>query len=382
MEFGLTEEQIMARDMIREFADREMAPVIPGYERRGEFPAPIVARLGELGILGMAIPEAYGGNAFDMVSTCLVMEEIARVCASTAITVSVHNAACAAPIARFGTPEQKQRFLPAMARGAILGGFALTEPGCGSDAAALQTRAVKRGDRWILNGTKSWITNVHIGGVFVLMAVTDPGRGSRGISAFLVTPDLPGFAFGKDEDKMGLRSSLTGMIVLSDCEVPQDALLGEEGMGLRIALSTLDGGRIGVASQAVGIAQGAFDEARRYALTRTAFSQTLASFQATKFKLADMATQIDAARLLTRRAAALKDKGRRTFTREAAMAKLYASEMANRVVDAAVQIHGGYGYSREYLVERFYRDARVTTIYEGTSEIQRLVIARGLVGSA
>jgi alkylation response protein AidB-like acyl-CoA dehydrogenase len=381
VDFELTEEQRMVREMVREFADREMAPVIPALEREGTYPAAIVARLAELGILGMAIPEEFGGNAFDAVTTALVMEEIARVCASTAVTLSVHNTASAGPIVRFGSREQKSRYLPRMARGEIIGGFALTEPGCGSDAAAVATRAVRRGDRWILNGTKSWITNVRIGGVFVLMAVTDPDAGSRGISAFLVEPDMPGFSFGKDEPKMGLRSSKTGMINLVDCEVPAEFLLGEEGMGLRVAFSTLDAGRIGIAAQSVGIARGALEEARAYAKTRKAFGEALASFQAIRFMLADMATEIDAARLLTLRAASLRDSAPPggDFSREASMAKLYASEMCNRVAYKAVQIHGGYGYSAEYNVERYYRDARVTTIYEGTSEIQRIIIARKLV---
>jgi butyryl-CoA dehydrogenase len=378
MDFLLRDEQRMARDMVREFADQEMAPVAARYERAGEFPAPIVARLGDLGILGMTIPEEFGGSSFDTVSVALVMEEIARVCASTAVTVSVHTSAAAAPIVRFGSREQKARYLPAMARGEIIGGFALTEPGCGSDAAAIRTRAEKRADRWILNGTKTWITNVRIGGVFVLMAVTDPSAGPRGISAFLVEPSAPGFAFGKDEDKMGLRASATGMINLTDCELPTGALLGEEGMGLRIALSTLDGGRVGIASQAVGIARGAWEAARSYAQQRSAFGKHIADFQAVRFMLADMATEIEAARLLTLRAADMKDRGEKSFTLQAAMAKLFATEMANRVASKAVQIHGGYGYSREYAVERMYRDARVTTIYEGTSEIQRLVIARHL----
>ena len=379
MDFRLRDEQRMARDMVREFADREMAPVVPALERAGEYPAAIIRRLGELGILGMTIPEDLGGSAFDTVSVCLVMEEIARVCASTAVTVSVHNSAAASPMVVFGNRDQKARYLPAMARGDIIGGFALTEPGCGSDASAIRTRAVRRGDTYVLNGTKTWITNVHVGGVFVLMAVTDPAAGSRGISAFLVEPTDPGFSFGKDEEKMGLRSSVTGMIHLTDCEVPAHRLLGEEGMGLRVALSTLDGGRVGIASQAIGIARGAFEAARDHARQRAAFGKPIADFQAIRFMLADMAVEIDAARLLTLRAADMKDRGEKHYTAQAAMAKLYASEMANRVAYKAVQIHGGYGYSREYAVERMYRDARVTTLYEGTSEIQRLVIARHLI---
>lgn len=379
MNFDLTEEQRMVRDMVREFADREMVPHIPEMERRGEFPAEILHKLSKIGIMGMAIPEEFGGTGFDTVSITLALEEIARACASTAVTVSVHNSAAATPIVRFGTAGQKRRFLPQMASGEIIGGFALTEPGCGSDAAAMATRAVRRGDRYILNGTKSWITSARVGGVFVLMAVTDPTAGHRGISAFLVEPGMPGFSFGKDEDKMGLRCSITGMINLTDCEVPADALLGEEGMGLRVALSTLDGGRVGIAAQAVGIARAAFEDSRRYAATRTAFDGPLTSHQAIRFMLADMAVEIDAARLLAHRAACLRDLGAKDFSREASMAKLYASEMCNRVTYRAVQIHGGYGYSKEYSVERYYRDARVTTIYEGTSEIQRLIIARKLL---
>jgi len=383
MDFSLTEEQRLLRDTVREFADREMAPVVGALERRGEYPASIIASLADLGILGMSIPEEHGGTGFDTVSISLVMEEIARVCASTGVTISVHNSAAASPIVKFGTPAQKEKYLPAMARGEIIGGFALTEPGCGSDAAAITTRAVRKGDRYVLDGAKSWITNTRIGGVFVLMAVTDPGAGAKGISAFLVEPTMPGFAFGKDEEKMGLRSSVTGMINLTECEVPAGNLLGEEGQGLRVAFSTLDGGRIGIASQAVGIAQGAYDEARRYAVERNAFGKPLSGFQAIKFMLADMAMEIEAARLLTHRAASLKDRAGEgsggDFSKEASMAKLFASETCNRVAYRAVQIHGGYGYSKEYNVERYYRDARVTTIYEGTSEIQRLIIARKLL---
>ena len=380
MEFTLNEEQRMLREMVRDFADRERAPVIPSFERRGEYQAPIVRRLGDLGILGMTLPEAHGAAGFDTLGICLVLEEIARVCASTAVTLSVHNSACASPIVRFGTPAQKKRYLPGMAKGEIIGGFALTEPGSGSDAAALAARAVRRGDKYILNGTKSWVTNARIGGVYLVMAVTDPAAGRRGISSFLVEPSMPGFSFGKDEEKMGLRCSVTGMINLTDCEVPAANLLGEEGMGLRVAFSTLDGGRIGIAAQALGIARGALEEARSYAQSRRAFGGPIASFQAIRFMLADMAIELDAARLLTWRAASTKDGANEGgFGREASMAKLYASEMSNRVCYRAVQIHGGYGYSREYNVERYYRDARVTTIYEGTSEIQRIIIARRLL---
>jgi acyl-CoA dehydrogenase len=298
------------------------------------------------------------------------------------VTVSVHNTAAAGPIVKYGSVAQKSRFLPPMASGKCLGGFALTEPSAGSDAAGIRTRAVRVGDRYVLNGTKTWITNVREGGVYVLMGVTDPAGGSRGISAFLVEPSFRGFSFGKEEDKLGLRASLTGEIVLADCEVPAENLLGEEGMGLRIALSTLDAGRIGIAAQAIGIARAAFEAALSHARKREAFGAPLSKLQAIQNKIADMAVQIDAARLLTHRAAWLAESAAPSFTREASEAKLYATEMGNRVCYEALQIHGGYGYSREYAVERYVRDVRVTTLYEGTSEIQRMVIARRLTGAA
>lgn len=382
MDFDLGEEQELLRKTVREFADTEIRPVAAGLEKRGEFPHAILAGLAQLGILGMSIPEEHGGAGFGAVSTSIVMEEIAAACASTAVTVSVHNTASAGPIARFGNPEQKRRYLPRMASGEMIGGFALTEPSAGSDAAAIRTRAVRKGDRWILDGTKSWITNAHVGGVYVLMAVTDPGRGSRGITSFLVEPGFHGFSFGKDEDKLGLRASTTAEIVLNGCEVPGENLLGEEGMGLRIALATLDSGRIGIASQAIGIARSAFEAARDHVVRREAFGAPLAKLQAVQNKLADMATSLEAARLLTRRAAWLADSGARSYTREASEAKLYATESANRICYEALQLHGGYGYSKEYPVERYFRDVRVTTLYEGTSEIQRLVIARRLIDAA
>ena len=382
MDFDLSEEQRILKATVRDFAAAEILPVASSLEKEGRFPKEILARLAELGILGMVIPEEYGGAGFGAVSSALVLEEIAAACASTAVTVSVHNTAAAGPIVKYGGAAQKRRFLPPMAAGEFLGGFALTEPSAGSDAASIKTRAVRMGDRYLLNGSKTWITNVHAGGVYVLMAVTDPSAGSRGISAFLVEPSFGGFSFGKDEDKLGLRASLTGEIVLADCEVPAENLLGEEGMGLRIALSTLDAGRIGIAAQAIGIARSAFDAALSHARKREAFGGPLTKLQAIQNKLADMAVQIDAARLLTHRAAWLAESGSRSFTREASEAKLYATEMGNRVCYEALQIHGGYGYSREYAVERYVRDVRVTTLYEGTSEIQRMVIARRLTGAA
>lgn len=382
MDFDLSEEERILRQTIREFAAAEILPVADGLEKRGEFPAGIISKLAGLGILGMAIPEEHGGAGFGAVSSSIVLEELAAACASTAVTISVHNTASAGPISKFGSREQKARYLPAMASGECIGGFALTEPGAGSDAGALKATAERKGDRYILNGTKSWITNAKIGGIFVLFALTDPSQGSRGISAFIVEPSFPGFSFGKAEDKLGLRASTTGEIVLDGCEVPVENLLGEPGRGLRIALATLDQGRVGIASQAIGIARAAFEAATSHAKSRVAFGKPLARLQAIQNKIADMAVAIDAARLLTHRAAWLMDSGSREFTREASEAKLYATEMGNRVCYEALQIFGGYGYSKEYPVERYFRDVRVTTLYEGTSEIQRIVIARKLLSAA
>ena len=382
MDFGLSEDQGILRDTVREFATREIAPVAGGLEKRSEFPREILSGLAEMGILGMAIPEEFGGAGYGPLSSALVLEELAAACASTAVTVSVHNTASAGPITRFGSGAQRRKYLPRMASGEIIGGFALTEPSAGSDAGAIKATARKKGDRYLLTGTKSWITNSKIGGVYVTFALTDPAQGSRGISAFLVEPGFPGFSFGKAEDKLGLRASTTGEIVLEDCEVPEENLLGEPGKGLRIALATLDHGRVGIAAQAIGIARAAFDASREHARRREAFGAPIARLQAIQNKLADMAVQIDAARLLTWRAAWLMESGAREYTREASEAKLYATEMGNRVCYEAIQIFGGYGYSREYPVERYFRDVRVTTLYEGTSEIQRIVIARRLLAAA
>jgi len=381
MDFTLSEEQRLLRDTLRDFVRREVMPEAGDLDRKSEFPASAIRRLAEMGLLGMAIPEAYGGTGLDSVSAAVAIEEIARGSAALAVTISVSNSVCAGPIARFGTEEQRRRYLPRLARGELLGGFSLTEADSGSDAARLRTRAVRDGDGYRLSGEKAWVTNVQVGGLFVVMASTDPGRGSRGITAFLVESDFPGFSFGKIEDKMGLRSSLTGGIQLQDCRVPAGNRLGEEGEGFKIAMATLDGARIGIAAQSVGIARGALEEAVAFARQREAFGQTISQFQAIQFMLADMATAIDAARLMVHRAAWLRDRGSVPYSREASMAKLFATEMVNRAAYQAVQIHGAYGYSREYPVERYYRDARVTTIYEGTSEIQRLVIARKLLES-
>ena len=380
MDLELSSEQEMVRETVRVFAERDLRAEADRCEREESFPAVAVARAGELGLCGMIVPEEWGGSGLDCVSYAIVIEEVARVCASTAVTLSVTNSVCAYPILRFGTKEQKERYLRPLASGRVIGGFCLTEPSCGSDAGALKTRAERKGNRWILNGEKSWVTNVQIGSVFLIFAVTDSSRGKKGISAFIAEPQFPGFRFGKLEDKMGLRASKTGSVLLQDCEIPAENLLGEEGAGLSIPLASLEAGRIGIAAQAIGLAQAALEEALAYSQSRVAFGSSLAEFGATRSKLADMATSIDAARLLTWRAAANRDAGCGDGPRESSMAKLFATEMAQGVTYEAVQIHGGYGYSKEFRVERLYRDVRVTTIYEGTSEVQRIIISRSILG--
>jgi alkylation response protein AidB-like acyl-CoA dehydrogenase len=379
MDFELNEDQLMIRQMVRDFAEEQIRPGVFKRDEEGRFIDDLLPGLAELGILGMIVPERYGGAALDNVSYALAIEELARVCPSTAVTVSVTNSVCQEPILRFGTEEQKKRFLPPLAKGQQLGGFGLTEPGSGTDAGALQTKAVRDGDDYVINGAKAWITNTHVGKVFVVMAMTTPGIGSKGISAFIVTADTPGFTFLPHEKKMGLRASITSGIAFEDCRVPAENLLGEEGMGLKIALATLEVSRVGIAAQALGIAQGAFEEAVKYARERQTFGRPIADHEAIQFMIADMAARIEAARLLTYRAAALLDRKGPGQAKASSMAKLFASETAKAVCDQAVQIHGAYGYSREYAVERFYRDVRVTTIYEGTSEVQRMVIARSVL---
>jgi butyryl-CoA dehydrogenase len=392
MDFSLTDDQRLLKDTIRQFMETELRPRLRQYEKEGKFPADEVRRLGELGCCGMMVPEEWGGAAADTLTYVLMLEEVARVCASTAVTLSVTNSVVAAPIARHGTPGQKQRFLTRLAHGEWLGAFCLTEPQAGSDSAAIETRAVLAagGSAYRLTGTKSWVTNGGVASVYLVFARTEGATGARGVSAFLLTPDLPGFRVARFEDKMGLKISKTAEIRLDDCEVPAANRLGAEGQGLRIALEALDGGRVGIAAQAVGIAQGAFEAAVRYAKERRAFGKTLGEFQAIQWMLADMQTEIEAARMLTYHAAWVQNRGRARGLSplearvgpHASRAKLYASEMVNRVVYKAVQIHGSMGYSREMDVERMYRDARVITIYEGTSEIQRTVIARDLLTSS
>jgi butyryl-CoA dehydrogenase len=440
MDFSFTSDQLLVRDTVRQFMETEMRPLLREYERAETFPVEQLRRLGELGCCGMLIPDEYGGSATDTVTYALMIEEVARVCASTAVTLSVTNSVAAAPILKHGSEAQRQKYLPRLARGEILGAFCLTEPQAGSDAAGIQARAVRHGDSYLINGTKIWVTNGGFSGVYVVFARTDPSAGSRGVTAFLVEPSFPGFRVSRYEDKMGLRLSRSAEIVFENCRVPAENLLGGEGQGLRVALGALDGGRIGIAAQSVGVAQGAFEAAVRYAKQRRTFGHPIADYQAVQWMLADMATEIEAARALTHYAASLRDAelaaeceetlkasavsvssagksgpvpsnlgsqslpgGKHGFSSDnggaissvplapeahafrsrvgphSARAKLYASEMANRVCARAVQIHGSVGYSRETDVERYYRDARVLTIYEGTSEMQRLVIARDLL---
>jgi butyryl-CoA dehydrogenase len=379
MDFSLNSDQILIRDTVRQFMEAEMRPILREYEREDKFPAEQIRKLGEIGCCGMLVPEEWGGAGTDTVSYAVMLEEVGRVCASTAVVISVTSSVAGLPLWKHGTEAQKKKYLPRLSRGEILGGFCLTEPGAGSDAAAIQTRAVRSGDEYVLNGTKSWVTNGGVSGVYTVFAKTDPSAGARGITAFLVEPDFPGFRISRYEDKMGLHLSRSAEIVFDDCRVPAGNRLGEEGQGLKIALEGLDGGRVGIAAQAVGLAQGAFEAAVKYAKQRAAFGRKIAEFQAIQWMLADMQMEIEAARGLMMNAAWLRDTSGGRRGAAAAKAKLYASEMANRVAYKAVQVHGSVGYSRETDVERYYRDARVLTIYEGTSEIQRTVIARDLL---
>ncbi|PWT93954.1 MAG: acyl-CoA dehydrogenase [Acidobacteria bacterium] len=378
MHFEYTEEQLMIRDMVRDFAESEIRPRLQSIDYEGIYPRDLVKKMGELGLMGLVIPEEYGGGGADQISYSLAIEELSRVSASIAITTSVNTSVCCFPIFAFGNEDQKRKYLVPCAKGEILGGFALTEPNAGSDATAQKTTAMRKGDRYILNGTKNWVTNGQEAGILIVQAMTDSSAGARGITSFIVETKWSGVRIGRNEPKMGLKGSVTNQIIFEDVEVPVENRLNEEGMGFKIAMTSLDGGRIGVASQSCGIAQGAYEASVKYSKERSAFGQHLAEFQAIAFMLADMATEIEASRLLTHFAAQLR-QNKKPFTKTAAMAKLYASEMANRVTYKAIQIHGGYGYSQEYPVERYYREARVTTLYEGTSEIQRLVIARHLL---
>jgi butyryl-CoA dehydrogenase len=378
MNFELSPEQTMIRDTARDLAAREIAPQAAEIDRTHEFPRKIFSRLGELGLLGIMVPEKWGGAGMDALSYAVALEEIARACASTAVAMSVQASLVAAPILKEGNDEQRARWLPDLAAGRKIGCFALSEPEAGSDAKAQRTRAVRDGGRWILNGTKNFITNAPVADLAVVLANSDPAKGTRGITAFLVPLTTPGLTIGPPDDKLGIRGAPSAQIFLADCAVGDDARLGPEGDGFKIAMRALDGGRIGIAAQALGIARAAFEDATRYARERKTFGQPIAEHQAIQFKLADMCTEIDAARMLLWRAAVKKDAGG-AYSTEASMAKLFASEVANRAAKEGVQIFGGYGYLRDFPAERHFRDAKITEIYEGTSEIQRLVIASALL---
>jgi butyryl-CoA dehydrogenase len=378
MEFELSPEQKMIRDTARDLSRREIAPVAAEIDRSHTFPRALFSRLGELGLLGVMVPEEWGGGGMDALSYALALEEIAVGCASTAVAMSVQCSLVAAPILTEGTDEQRARWLPDLASGKKIGCFALSEPEAGSDAKAQRTRAVRDGEAWKISGTKNFITNGPVADVMIVIATTDPAKGSRGISAFLVPTSTPGLRIGPPDQKLGIRGAPSAQVFFDGAAVGDDARLGAEGEGFKIAMRALDGGRIGIAAQAVGIARAAFEAATRYALERKTFGQPIAEHQAIQFKLADMNTEIDAARLLLWRAASRKDH-KQPFGTEAAMAKLFASEVANRAAKEAVQIFGGYGYLADFPAERHFRDAKITEIYEGTSEIQRLVIASALL---
>jgi alkylation response protein AidB-like acyl-CoA dehydrogenase len=372
-----TEDQTMIRDMAAQFAREQLKPHAESWSREHRFPKEAIAQMGELGFMGMVVPEEWGGAATDYLSYVMALEEIAAGDGAVSTIMSVHNSVGCAPILKYGTDAQKERFLKPLARGEYLGGFALTEPHVGSDASALKTRARRDGDHWVLNGAKQFITSGKSADVIIAFAVTDPEAGKKGISAFIIPTTTPGYSLVRVEDKLGQHASDTCQIAFEDLRLPTDLMLGAEGEGYKIALANLEGGRIGIASQAVGMARAAYEAALDYARERETFGKPIIQHQAVAFKLADMATQIHAARQMVHHAAALRDAGRPCLT-EASMAKLFASEMAEKVCSAAIQIHGGYGYLSDFPVERIYRDVRVCQIYEGTSEIQRLVISRAL----
>jgi alkylation response protein AidB-like acyl-CoA dehydrogenase len=378
MDFRLTEEQDLLRRTVRQFAETEMRPHVMEWDAAQHFPIELMPSLGALGLLGIQFPEQYGGAGMSAVDYCICIEELARVDPSVALSIAAHNGLCSGHIALFGTEDQKRKYLVPLARGEKIGAWGLTESTSGSDAAGMRTTATRAGSCWVLNGSKTFTTHGRVGDVMVAMAVTDRAAGSKGISAFIIEKATPGMTPGKKEDKLGMRASDTSEVLFDNCRIPADQLLGEEGHGFVNTMQVLDAGRIGIAALSVGLAQGAYEAALGYARERKAFGKAISSFQAIQWKLADNATRIEAARLLTYRAAYLKDLGRR-MTLESAMAKLYASEIAVRAADDCVQIHGGYGFVKDYPAEKFFRDVKLTTIGEGTSEIQRLVIARQLL---
>ena len=377
MDLKLTEDQRMLQEMVRDFAKNEVAPKAEHIDRTGEYPKEIIAKLAELGIMGVEVPTEWDGAGMDPLCYAIAIEELSAASAAVGVIVSAHNSLCVSPIQKFGTDAQKEKYLKPLAAGKLLGCLGLTEPSAGSDAGAVKTKAELKGDKWILNGTKLFITNGKEAGVSVVIARTEADQTHRGLSAFIVPCNAPGFSLGKEEEKLGIHGSSTMELIFENCEIPKDHLLGERGKGFGVAMYTLDGGRIGIASQAVGIARGAYEASVSFAKERVQFGKPIASFQAIQWMIADMAVEIDAARMLVWRAAWMK-KEKLPYSPESAMAKLYAAEVAQRVVVDAVQVHGGYGYVKDYPVERFYRDAKITSIYEGTSEVQRIVIANNI----
>lgn len=378
MEFGISKEVKMLQQLYKEFTENEVKPIAAEVDEEERFPEETVEKMVRYGMMGIPIPKEYGGAGGDNVSYAMLVEELSKACGTTGVVLSAHTSLCCAPIYEFGTQEQKEKYLIPLANGEKLGAFGLTEPNAGTDAAGQQTRAVLEGEHYILNGSKIFITNASKADTFIILAMTDKSKGTRGISAFIVEKDYEGFSIGKKELKMGIRGSATCELIFENVKVPKENLLGKEGKGFGVAMKTLDGGRIGIAAQALGIAQGAIDETVKYVKERKQFGRSISKFQNTQFQLADMQTQTDAARLLVYRAAWCKDN-KMPYSNEAAMAKLFASETAMMVTTKAIQLHGGYGYTREYPVERMMRDAKITEIYEGTSEVQRMVIAANML---
>lgn len=378
MDFMLSQSQTMTRQLFRDFAEKEVKPLAQEVDEQEYFPSETVEKMTRYGFMGIPFQKEFGGQGCDTLTYAMCVEEMSRVCATTGVIVSAHTSLGAEPINKWGTAEQKEKYLVPLARGEKLGAFGLTEPGAGTDAAGQQTKAVKEGSHYVLNGSKIFITNGGQADTYIVMAMTDKSKGIKGISAFIVEKEFPGFSIGKKEAKMGIRGSATTELIFENCIVPQENLLGAEGQGFKIAMVTLDGGRIGIASQALGIAQGALDETVAYVKERKQFGKSIAAFQNTQFQLADLKTQIEAARLLVYKAAAAKDSGK-PYSADAAMAKLFAAETAMHVTTKCVQLYGGYGYMRDYPVERMMRDAKITEIYEGTSEVQRMVISSALL---
>ena len=378
MDFVLSKEQEMARQLFRDFAEKEVKPLAQEVDEEERFPAETVAKMQKFGFMGIPFPKDMGGQGCDSLTYAICVEELSRVCATTGVIVSAHTSLGCDPIKKFGTPEQIKKYLGPMAQGKLLGAFGLTEPNAGTDASGQQTKAVLEGDHYVLNGSKIFITNGGKADIYIIFAMTDKSKGVKGISAFIVEKDFPGFSIGKKELKMGIRGSSTCELIFENCIVPKENLLGQEGKGFTIAMTTLDGGRVGIAAQALGIAQGAFDETVKYVKERKQFGRPISAFQNTQFQLADLKTKIEAARLLVYSAAVAKDTKKR-FSTDAAMAKLFAAEVAMEVTTKCVQLFGGYGYTRDYPVERMMRDAKITEIYEGTSEVQRMVISGGFL---